>query len=322
MITENADTTVVIDESVSTDQLREMLKTGEAPEVVTAPKVEEKKSTETKPSSAAASADGEKPAAGSDPANSQEPTNEDEEKLPGWVKKRIWQLSSKNRALKEENAKLATPPADKGVASPAAVAEAPKEPVMPELETFQGTYGEYQKALSKYVGDLTDYKLALAEQSREQKAQQKTVEQRQRDQAKVWNEAEAAVMKKADRADYAEVADSVQLPPTSPASSAIAQAIQDSEIGPELLYHLGKNPAVVEKLTGMSPIGAVRELGKIEAALTAEPAKPEKPVEKKPLPKPPAIPAGGAHVPEIDLNDENLDQATFNREAKRRLNAA
>jgi hypothetical protein len=262
-----------------------------------------------------------------EPGKKQEPkqapvVEDDEEKnVPKGIKKRFSELTGEIRALKAELAKHQKPAeGGPGAASPAEPAK-PEEPKMPDLETFPGTYKEYQAKLAEYVGKLTDYKLKLAEEASAAKAASDAAAQRQRDQAKAWEEAETKVKAKPDRADYDEVADSVELPGDAPASGAIAQAIQLSDIGPELLYHLGKNPAVVKQLTAMSPIAAVRELGKIEAKLTAEPVKPTAAAPKEPLPKPPAkAPAGQGGGDAVDLNSEAMSQAVFNREAKRLLN--
>ena len=72
-----------------------------------------------------------------------------------------------------------------------------------------------------------------------------------------------------------------------PISPDMAEVIQDSDDGPALLYHLGKNPDIAEKIAQLPPKAAARELGKIEARLAfeREKAKPEK-VSKAPPPPP------------------------------------
>jgi hypothetical protein len=46
---------------------------------------------------------------------------------------------------------------------------------------------------------------------------------------------------------------------------------QGSEHGPAILYHLGKNPDVSERLSHMAPMDMARELGRIEATQLAKP---------------------------------------------------
>ncbi len=64
--------------------------------------------------------------------------------------------------------------------------------------------------------------------------------------------------------DYREVAYN----PSLRITQAMADAIADSDEGPALAYHLGKNPDVAAQLAQLPPIVAAREIGKIEAALS------------------------------------------------------
>ena len=81
-------------------------------------------------------------------------------------------------------------------------------------------------------------------------------------------------------ADY----DAVTRNPNVAISPIMAEIIKDSEIGPDLAYHLGKNPAESARIAGMSPNRQAVELGKLEAAIAAPkpaarvPAAPIKPV--------------------------------------------
>jgi preprotein translocase subunit SecA len=50
-------------------------------------------------------------------------------------------------------------------------------------------------------------------------------------------------------------------------ASTLTDAILTSDRGPEVAYHLAKNPALAERLNRLSPIAAAREIGRIEAAL-------------------------------------------------------
>lgn len=53
-------------------------------------------------------------------------------------------------------------------------------------------------------------------------------------------------------------------------SPDMADVIQESDDGPALLYHLGKNPDIAEKIAQLPAKAAARELGKIEARLAFE----------------------------------------------------
>lgn len=81
--------------------------------------------------------------------------------------------------------------------------------------------------------------------------------------------------------------ESVAFDPTLPVSGDMAEVIQDSDDGPALLFYLGNNRDIAEKIAQLPPKAAARELGKIEARLAfeREKAKPEK-VSKAPPPPP------------------------------------
>jgi hypothetical protein len=49
----------------------------------------------------------------------------------------------------------------------------------------------------------------------------------------------------------------------------------ESEVGAEIAYHLGKNPAELERLLDLSPHRQIMELGKIETKILAKTANPK-----------------------------------------------
>jgi hypothetical protein len=58
--------------------------------------------------------------------------------------------------------------------------------------------------------------------------------------------------------------------PTLPITAEMAQAVQDSEIGPELAYHLASNRDVAEQVSRMSGTALALALGRIEGRLIAQ----------------------------------------------------
>ena len=88
--------------------------------------------------------------------------------------------------------------------------------------------------------------------------------------------------------------------PALPVTDAMAQTIQSSEIGPELLYHLGSNPKESERISRLSPLMQAREIGKIEAALAANP--PARKTTSAPAPIAP-VTARAATAPTYDTTD-------------------
>lgn len=66
----------------------------------------------------------------------------------------------------------------------------------------------------------------------------------------------------------------------------VIEAIKAAELGPELVYHLAKNPDLASRLNGLSPARAAIELGRIEATLGTPPREVETPREAAVPPKP------------------------------------
>ena len=77
-------------------------------------------------------------------------------------------------------------------------------------------------------------------------------------------------------ADY----DTVTRNPGIAITPSMAEIIRDSDVGPDLAYHLGKNPVEAAKIAALPPTRQAVELGKLEARVTAP----------KPLPKQPPAP--------------------------------
>jgi hypothetical protein len=164
--------------------------------------------------------------------------------------------------------------------------QAPKEevkaPSKPDAKDFSDAF-QYAEALAKWSSDeaIANYR-------------QKEIEQREKAEAeRVKNEFSqriAATMKQIP--DYESVvaeADAI-VPPH------VAQYIVESESGPLLGYHFAKNPAELERISKLSPIRAIAEIGKIEAAL----AKPEGNGAEKPRSRAPepivSIPANATPI--------------------------
>lgn len=86
---------------------------------------------------------------------------------------------------------------------------------------------------------------------------------------------------KAKTPDYISVAesDSVKVP------MAAGFAIITAENGPEIKYHLGKNPEVARKLFDLDPVAVAVEIGRISAQLA--------------IPKPPPVSAAPAPIPKL-----------------------
>jgi hypothetical protein len=67
--------------------------------------------------------------------------------------------------------------------------------------------------------------------------------------------------------DFEQVAYNSALPVTT----VMAQAIQASDIGPDLIYHLGSNPKEADRIARLPAILQAKEIGRMEAELVATP---------------------------------------------------
>ncbi len=279
----------------------------ETPEPEAAPVVEEAKVTEAEPGTA--------------PETEPEVV---EEELPDNVRKRIAkeverqaradraiaEAVSNRKAREAELAKLA---ADKPGSEPApTTAPAAKEgkPTRPDLDTFPGTYAEYQTALKKYDSDHEAWLIAETERTVEAKL---TARQRDETLRKDWDEATEA-----HGAEFPELMKTL----ASSAPEGLQLAISGLDNWSQVAVHLAKTPDELRFLARKfdhNPYAAVAELGRLEdrlqqASKPPEPAKVVAPARvEKPLPPPPARVGGSASAtPKVDL--EKADMRTFKRE--------
>ena len=199
---------------------------------------------EVKPPVVAAEAAGEK----TEEVQGDEP--EEKKKKGGWVRKieRLEaQLEESDRRYQEALDRLAGKTAGTETAPPVADGSKPK------LENFK-TYEEFNEA-------LVDWKIAQRDAAKDQHQTATTLEGR-------YNQ--SVEITKAAHPDYDEVmnenADVVI--DTNPQRVAdIKQAIYEMDNGSEVVYHLAKNPEIVEDLKRMSIHRAIAELGRISASL-------------------------------------------------------
>lgn len=133
------------------------------------------------------------------------------------------------------------------------------------------------KATKTTDPDSLDYEDGIAE---------RTIQRTRHEQAETARESAASLAQEAfgyretiarERfADY----DTVARNPSVPITPSMAEIIRDSEVGPDLAYHLGKNVAEAARIAALPATRQAVELGRLEATITAP----------KPLPKQPPAP--------------------------------
>lgn len=152
-------------------------------------------------------------------------------------------------------------------------------PVKPNMDNFD-SYEDYDKAVSEYNDAMIDYK---AEQRFKERQQQVEQERLQAEQAAQYQKMEQAFQErearfKATHKNYDRNAQNLvetleYLTPESKQSQVLREFVAKSELGPNLIHHLGENTDLIEDIASMGdPLDAVRELVMLEQSLSKKPA--------------------------------------------------
>jgi hypothetical protein len=207
--------------------------------------------------------------------------------------------------------------------SPAATPPAPAAPTVPkapvrvkidrskfddweEGEAAQEAEDDkYQEARDKYVIEKAKYDLRAEQQ--EQTVQQ-TVQQKRSEYVKRLEKASELDPELADIANKWHLPGEYHLP----LNAATQELVLESEVGPELLRHLFNNKKDATRIAQLAPVAAMRELVKIESAITAANNTPVKKVSGAPPPVTPASQQRGA----LDTDDDKRPAADVIREMR------
>jgi hypothetical protein len=165
------------------------------------------------------------------------------------------------------------------------------DPGAPRLENFKDIE-EYAAAKAKHESEK-----AL----KEHQAKQRT-EAQKREQAELVEAWEA----KAERAsskydDYDEVVGEMK------PDSAIAVAIMEAENGEDIAYYLGKNLKEAERIAKLNPRAQIREIGRLEEKLLANPPTKPKTPSKAPAPINP-VTAAAPVVSDVPSEADDIGQ--------------
>jgi hypothetical protein len=187
---------------------------------------------------------------------------------------------------------------------PAAAQAAPSG--RPKLENFE-TLEAYQEA-------LTDWKLDERERVRReaetQRLERERVDQLQTD----WSKREKTA--KRGHSDYDDVVGSVAVPP-GPGVVAMRQALLEDDAGAEVLYYLGKHPAELKRIVALTPLGAVKETGKLLAQFQSSPAPENGKPKISSAPRPPSPVSRPAKTSSDSIDDPDV-QRDFKRWSRAR----
>jgi hypothetical protein len=113
--------------------------------------------------------------------------------------------------------------------------------------------------------DAQSYAEALAEQKAQELVARRDAAQQQTAVLEAYQDREEDARVKYD--DFEQVAYNPNLRVTD----AMAQTIQASEIGPDVIYYLGTNPKEADRIARLPVLLQAKEIGKLEAKLVSDP---------------------------------------------------
>jgi len=143
--------------------------------------------------------------------------------------------------------------------------------------------------------DAPSYADALAERKAQELLAKRDAEAERVATLDAYHDREEEARNKYD--DFEQVAYNPKLPVTE----TMAQTIQATDNGPDVIYYLGSNPKEAERIARLSPLLQAREIGKIEANLGSNP--PAKKTSTAPAPIVPVTARTSTGTPAYDTTD-------------------
>ena len=175
--------------------------------------------------------------------------------------------------------------------------QAPKVDEEPQPSQFNDAF-EYAKALAEFTADKRIGEM------RRQDAEAKEAQERQKVIDQWANKVQAA---KASMPDFDDIVASSDVV----VNDDIRDAILESDVGPQILYHLAENDDVAKRIAGLSPKQALREIGKLEARFEVKETAPEtKPVVRSKAPAP-INPLRGSNPADVPMSANGEWHGTF-----------
>lgn len=236
------------------------------------------------------------------PENPEQPKAEPSEadKIKAAMQKRIDRLTKRDaereRQLREFQVKQPAAP------------NALKEPKEEDYKTYE----EFVEARGRYKAEV-EYQQKQAKEAQERQAaeQTKQIEAKRKD-----FEVKEVELRKI-HPDYDEAVAVMnefvaQADPRSIGTAVFRDVLMDSDNMPALVYHLGKNPDLVESLFTMSPLQIAKTLIKTEMSLADAP----KQTPQKPIPNPPNAISGKSNPsgkPLWELDGDDYRKARFGK---------
>ncbi len=172
-------------------------------------------------------------------------------KRPSGFQRKISKLEQQNADLAAQLAKL----------SQSATLEVKK----PTIDDYQ-TYDDYVEALTEYKASEV---LSKRDSEAVAKRENEELATRQREVEQSWEDKIDSLDENYD--DFDEVMSKYK---TTLFRNDLIQAVRESDLGPQVQYHLAKNPELLNRLNAktISPFAIYKEIAKIESQITSKPA--------------------------------------------------
>lgn len=208
------------------------------------------------------------PAASKPQSTESDPSQEVKKTLRG-VQKRIDELTRQRYEAEERGKQEAAYWRQQAEAMQAQIQQAqrsrpaPKLEQYPDLETYTAEQAKFQAEQIITERLEAERQAFLANQQQAQQvAQQQAAQQR-------FEQALNARIVEAEKKypDFREVVTSPELPGI--VGTPAFGAIWESKIGADVMYHIAKNPEKAHQIMALSPVGQIREIARIEAAIEA-----------------------------------------------------
>ncbi len=239
----------------------------------------------------------------------EKPVKTEEKKAKPGIQERFSELTAQREAAKSE----ARAERDKREALERQIAEQQAKVNPPKVDEAEPDPNDakYKDDWRLYAKDLAKFETQKALSERDKQESEARTKAEADKIMRHWTERQNSF--KAETEDYAEAIAAS----TVVVSNEVRDAIIESDVGPQLLYHLAKNPSVAEKISGLSVRGALRELGRLEAKLetpikeesTTVKKKSEVIISKAPSPISPL--KGANNPPEVPINAQGEFTGTY-----------
>ncbi len=140
----------------------------------------------------------------------------------------------------------------------------PERPLQPVVQTNGRPSPLANEDPVDFLERLTDWKMEQRGQVQKQKEAQENQIKTDQELLTEWNKKVSKATGKYD--DFEEVTNSADVP----LAPYMARAMMESEVGADIAYYLGNNPAEAKRIVSLSPTAQAREIGRLEARFTEQ----------------------------------------------------